>query len=172
MKSFKITFFCLLFFAIGANAQYGYNNAGPGVIRNNGMPNTQQTPKEPTPEEIEKIRTEKIDSYMSKLKTDLTLDELQYIAIKNELTASSKRMDIVVKRDNYTDAEKTTEINSIQEKMEKTILSYLNASQKEKYELLKTQKPDKKEDKKKKKAKGKDEKNEVKEKEIESETKN
>ncbi len=161
MKKFKIALFFLLLSTIGANAQYGYTNGGPGVIRNNGIPSSQQTPKEPTPEEIEKNRTEKIDSYMSHLKTDLTLDELQYIAIKNELTSSSKRMDIVVKSE-YSDEEKTNEIKSIQEKMEKTILSYLNTSQKEKYALLKVQKPDKKEEKKKKK----------KEKEKESETKN
>ncbi len=151
MKSFKLVFFLLLFSTFGATAQYGnYSNGGPGVIRNNGMPPTQQTPKEPTPEEIEKNRTEKIESYMSHLKVDLTLDDLQYIAIKNELTSSSKRMDIVVKS-TYSDEEKTNEIKAIQEKMEKTILSYLNTTQKEKYQLLKIQKPDKKDEKKKKK---------------------
>lgn len=177
MKSFKIIFFLLLLCAIDANAQYGYgnngynrSNAGPGVIRDRN-PTAQQTPREPTPEEIEKNRIEKIESYMSHLKVDLTLDELQYIAIKNELISNSKRMDIVVKSE-YSDEEKTAEIKSIQEKMEKTILSYLNPGQKEKYELLKTQKPEKKDEKKKKKTRGKTELNDTKEKEILEETNN
>lgn len=160
MKSFKIVFFFILLSTIGANAQYGNGyyrpNSGPGVIRNNGMPPTQQTPKEPTPEEIEKNRTEKIESYMSHLKVDLNLDELQYIAIKNEITASSKKMDIVVKSE-FSDEEKTNEIKSVQEKLEKNILSYLNPTQREKYQLLKVQKPEKKDEKKKKKGKEKEE---------------
>ncbi len=167
MKSFKIALFFLLLSTISANAQYGNGyyrpNSGPGVIRNNGMPPTQQTPKEPTPDEIEKNRTEKIESYMSHLKTDLSLDELQYIAIRNEITASSKKMDIVVKSE-FSDEEKTNEIKSIQEKLEKTILSFLNTTQKEKYQLMKVQKPEKK-DEKKKKNRGKAEQNETKEKE-------
>jgi len=157
MKSFKIAFFFLLLSSIGANAQYGnYNNGSLGGVRNNGMQSNQQAPKEPTPAEIEKRRTIQIDSYMLTLKTDLGLDDLQYIAIKNELTTTSKRMDIVVKSE-YSDEEKTSEIKSIQEKLEKTILSYLNPSQKEKYQLLKTQKSDKKDEKKKKKDKQKTE---------------
>lgn len=154
MNRYKILIFILCLTTFSVSAQYGSNAYG-GVIRNNGMPETQQTPKEPTPAEIEKNRTEKIEAYMQQLKQDLTLDELQYIAIKNELTSSSKRMDIVVKSE-YTDEEKNSELKSIQEKMEKTILSYLNASQKEKYELLKVQKPNKKDDKKKKKDKEKE----------------
>lgn len=153
MKNFKIVLFLIFFLTIKANAQYGNgyygSNAGPGVIRNNGIPSSQQTQKEPTPEEIEKNRTEKIESYMLHLKKDLTLDDLQYIAIKNEITTNSRRMDILVKSD-YSDDEKTSEIKSIQEKMEKTIMSYLNSAQKEKYQLLKTKKQDKKEEKKKK----------------------
>lgn len=162
MKNFKILFVLLLFSAIDASAQYGYgygngyrSNAGPGVIRNNGMPNTAQTPKEPTAEEIEKNRIEAIDKYMTLMKTDLTLDELQYIAIKNELVSSSKKMDIVTKKE-FSDEEKMNEIKSIQEKTEKAILSYLNPSQKEKYALLKTQKHERKDEKKKRKEKEKD----------------
>ncbi len=152
MRSFTTALLCLLFSTIVANAQYGnYSpNAGQGMVRNNRIPNTQQTPEAPTPEEIEKNRIEKIESYMTQLKKDLTLDELQHIAIKNEITTNSKRMDILVKSD-YTDEEKTSELKSIQEKMEKTIMSYLNPTQKEKYQLLKTQKPNKKDEKKKKK---------------------
>ncbi|MBF6641127.1 hypothetical protein IVB69_06520 [Flavobacterium sp. J49] len=163
MKSLKIILFFVLFSAVQSHAQYGYGNSGMGMNRtNNGMPNTQQTPKEPTPEEIEKNRNEKIQGYMLLLKKDLTLDELQYIAIKNEVTTNSKRIDILLKSE-LSDEEKNNELKSIQEKMEKTILGYLNPDQKEKYQLLKIQKPDKK----KKKNQGKAEQSEAKENESE-----
>lgn len=151
MKSLKIVLFFVLLSALEAHAQYGYgngyNNSGMGMNR---MPSPQQTPKEPTAEEIEKNRVEKIDGYMAHLKKDLTLDELQHIAIRNELITSSRRMDIIVKSE-LSEEEKAAEFKSIQEKIDKAILGYLNPAQKEKYLLLKTQKPDKKEEKKKKK---------------------
>lgn len=155
MKSFKVALIFLFLSTHFMNAQFSNNNGNTGVMRNNGMPNVQPAQKEPSPEDIEKNRTQKIDYYMKHLKVDLSLDELQYIAIKNELTATSKRMDIVAKSD-YSEEEKNNEIKSIQEKLEKTILSYLNPSQKEKYQLLKTQKPSKKDEKKKKKEKEKE----------------
>jgi hypothetical protein len=168
MKSLIILLFFVLFSAVETHAQYGYgngygngyygSNAGPGVIRNNGVPSSQQTPKEPTPEEIEKNRTEKIDGYMLLLKKDLTLDELQCIAIKNELISNSRRMDILMKKNELSEEEKVAEFKSIQEKMEKTILGYLNASQKEKYLTLKLQKAEKKDEKKEEKKKKKKEK--------------
>lgn len=167
MKSFKIVLFFLLLSAVEATAQYGYgNNYGMGMNRNMGTPNTQQTPKEPTPEEIEKNRNERIEGYMKLLKKDLTLDELQYIAIKNEVTTNSKRIDILLKSD-LSEEEKNNELKSIQEKIEKTIMSYLNPAQKEKYQLLKTQKPDKKEEKKKKKSQANPEQGETKDTETE-----
>jgi hypothetical protein len=166
MKNLKITFICFLFFTVGANAQFGNPN-GQGMNRNNRMPSPQSTPKEPTAAEIEKNRTAQVERYMSTLKTDLSLDELQYIAIKNEMISSSKRMDIVLKSD-YSDEEKNAEMKSIQETMEKTILSYLNASQKEKFALLKTQKPEKK----KKKTRGNTEQSGTKEEEKETDSNN
>ncbi|WP_284651265.1 hypothetical protein [Flavobacterium terrisoli] len=174
MKIVKIIFLLFLFFAIDVNAQYGYGNgyrtsAGPGVIRDNRTPTTEQTPKEPSPAEIEKNRVEKIEIYMSHLKSDLSLDELQYIAFKNELISTSKRMDIVSKSD-YSDDEKNAEMRSIQEKLEKTLMSYLNPAQKEKYQLLKIQKPEKKDEKKRKKNRDNPEEN--KETETKTETNN
>lgn len=167
MKKLKLAFIFLLFFSVGANAQFGNPNGGQGMNRNNRMQSPQSTPRELTPAEIEKNRTKQVDSYMSVLKTDLTLDELQYIAIKNEMINNSKRIDIVIKSE-YSDEEKAAEIKSIQENMEKTILGYLNASQKEKYALLKTQKSEKK----KKKTRGNTEQSEDKEKEKETDSNN
>jgi hypothetical protein len=167
MKILKITLICFLFFTVEANAQFGNPNGNQSMNRNNRMPSTQSTPKEPTPAEIEKNRTAQVDRYMTTLKTDLSLDELQYIAIKNEMINSSKRMDIVLKSD-YSDEEKNAEMKSIQETMEKTILSYLNPSQKEKFALLKTQKPEKK----KKKNRGNAEQSGTKEEEKETDSNN
>lgn len=167
MKSFIILFICIFISSVEANAQFGNMNGGQGGMRNNVMPTPQQTPKEPTAEEIEKNRGKQIEGYMNELKSDLNLDELQYIAIKNDLMSNSKRIDIVLKSD-YTEEEKSKEIKSIQEKIEKSILSYLNASQKEKYLLLKTQKAEGKGDKKKKKTRGKAEQSETKEKDKET----
>ena len=87
MKSIRILFYGLILFSVSVSAQYGY-----GGRRTNGIPSTQQGQVKPTPEKIEEIRAEKIDSYMEKLKTELQLDELQYIAIKNEVTSSSISM--------------------------------------------------------------------------------
>ncbi len=152
MKRFQVLIFLL---ALSATATAQYGNYNQNSVRNNSMvPAHQETPKEPTAAEIEKDRTTKVEKYMSTLKADLNLDELQFIAIKNELIASSKRMDIVLKSE-YSDEEKGNEIRSAQEKLEKTILSYLDASQKDKYQLLKVQKSNKKDEKKDKKKKEK-----------------
>jgi hypothetical protein len=131
---------------ISVTAQYG----NYGGMRNSGIPNSEPTASKPTPAEIEKHREERIAIIMNKLKTDLTLDELQFIAIKIDITNSYKSMEIVLKSEN-SEEDKGKELKAIQEKTEKSILSYLNAIQREKYELSKLEKNNKKEDKKKKK---------------------
>ncbi|WP_333876215.1 hypothetical protein [Flavobacterium sp.] len=145
MKLIKILFFGLFLFSGTVSAQYGY-----GGVRNNGIPNNQQTPKEPTAKEIEEMRAERTEKYMQVLNAELKLDELQYIAIKNEILKTSKSIDIVMKSD-YSDEEKANQVKAIQESTDKTIASYLNAAQKIQYEKLKSDKKTKKEDKKKKK---------------------
>ena len=148
MNLLKLVLFSILFCSISATAQYGNNpygnNGGRG--RTNQFP--QSTPKTPSAEDIEKDKTKKIDELMVKLKEDLTLDELQLIAIKNEIVSSSKSIEIVMKKD-FSDEDKSNEIKSIREKTDKTINSYLNASQKEKYQKLKEEKVQNKDDKKK-----------------------
>jgi hypothetical protein len=89
---------------------------------------------------------------MVRLKAALTLDDLQYIAIKNDILASSKRMDIVMKSSN-SEEDKAEEIRATQEKTEKSINSYLNAEQREKYKLFLEEKNSKKKEKDKKKKK-------------------
>jgi hypothetical protein len=125
-----------------------YNNRM--LNQNNSIPSS--TPATPTAAEIEKNRNERIEGYMVGLKTALTLDDLQYIAIKNDILASSKRMDIVMKSSN-SEEDKAEEIRATQEKTEKNINSYLNTEQREKYKLFLEEKNSKKKEKDKKKKK-------------------
>ena len=85
MKSLKIVFYTLLFTSFGAFAQYGNNmyNKNYGVNRNIGR--TYSSPPTNSPAEIERNKKEQLDKFMEKLKKDLTLDELQMIAIQNEI---------------------------------------------------------------------------------------
>jgi hypothetical protein len=141
MKTFKIVVFLLILSSVSVSAQYRDRN---------GMPNNPSDSK-PSPEKIEKERAERIEKLMEKLKTDLNLDELQAIAIRNEITANGKNMDIIIKSQ-MTDEDKAKEIKALQEKLDKSINSYLNSTQKEKYLAMKEDRNNKKEDKKKKKS--------------------
>ena len=150
MNSFKILFFSLMLTTVSATAQYG-NVYGNGM-RSNRLPENHTTDSKPSPEDIEKEKSERIVKVMDRLKTELTLDELQYIAIKNEITSSNRSIEIVMKSEN-SDEDKNNEIKAIKEKTDKTIISYLNASQKEKYQKMKEDRALGKEEKKKKKRK-------------------
>lgn len=150
MKTFKIVFFSLLISSFSASAQMGNNMNNRVLNQNNTMPNS--SPAQPSAADIEKSRNERIEGYMVKLKTALTLDDLQYIAIKNDIIAASKRMDIVMKSSN-SEEDKAEEVRATQEKTEKNINSYLNAEQREKYKLFLEEKNSKKKEKDKKKKK-------------------
>ena len=140
MKSFKIFIFSLLFTTIGSFAQgggYGTNRD----LRDN------RAPKPPTPEEIDKNRNDYVDKYMVKLKAALTLDELQMIAIKNELITNAKNIDIVMKKEDSQE-DKAKEVKAIMDKTEVVVNSYLNKDQKEKYLLFRANLNKKKKEKK------------------------
>ena len=163
MKTLKIVLFYLLLTSLNAAAQYGNQYGNPygyyngGVDRSNQIPQNNE-PKEPTPEEIAKARNTRVDNIMKRMKEDLTLDDLQYIAIRNELIANSKSVEILLKSE-ISQEDKTKQFQAIQEKTEKTINSYLNPSQREKYQMLKDDKAlgiDAKKSKKKKKEKEKE----------------
>jgi len=154
MKTFLILLSFLLLSTISVSAQYnnGYN-AGYGNMRNNGIPSS---PAKVSPETIEKEKTERIEKIVSNLKDELSLDELQVIAIRNEVIKSNKNIEILMKSD-ISDEDKTAEYKAIQEKADKSILSYLNPIQKELYQKLKEESTSKKEGKKKRKDKEKKE---------------
>jgi len=158
MKTMKILCYILFLFSISASAQFGspYGNR-MGGLGGNQIPQNNE-PKEPTAAEIEKARTARVDNIMKQLKEDLTLDDLQYIAIRNELLSNSKSVEILMKSE-ISQEDKTKQMQAIQEKTEKTINSYLNPSQKEKYQKLKDDRAlgiDNKKEKKKKREKEKE----------------
>lgn len=137
MKTFKIFIFCLLLSSFSAFSQY-YNdyNGGSrygGVDRSIGR--NYSSPKEPTAAEIEKDRTERVEKFVITLKEQLKLDDLQIVVIRNELTSNSKNIEIVMKKEGVAD-EKAKEIKALMDKTEVVIKSYLNTTQKEKYEVL------------------------------------
>jgi hypothetical protein len=169
MKTFKILFICLFLSNLSAVAQFGNINGNRmgGVDRSNQIPQSNE-PKEPTPEEITSARNMRVDNIIKQMKEDLTLDELQCIAIRNELIANSKSIEILIKSE-ISEEDKTKQFESIQEKTEKIINSYMNSSQKEKYKIIKEKKAlgiDTRKSKKKK-TRGNSEKSEAKEKEQE-----
>jgi hypothetical protein len=153
MKTNLILPICILLFTATVSAQYnGYNNNSRygryGTMVDHGVPT--KSPAKLSPEDIEKDRNEKIEKVVSKLKEDLTLDELQVIAIRNEIISSSKNMDILMKSET-TDEDKLNKFKESQEKLDKTIISYLSSIQKEKFQKLKEDKATNKDKKKKNK---------------------
>jgi hypothetical protein len=154
MKKYKTLIFSFLLATISASAQYnngnynGYNN-GYRSMRNTSIPST---PQKVSAESIEKERMKEIEKIVSRLKEELNLDELQVIAIRNEVTKSNKSIEIVMKSE-ISEEDKNTEYIAIQEKADKSIISYLNAAQKEKYQKWKEDSTNKKDQKKKRKDK-------------------
>ncbi|WP_396194937.1 hypothetical protein [Flavobacterium sp.] len=148
MKYLKIITVGCFLMSVCAFGQFnnGFNR------RMNTMPNNQQAPSQPSQKDIEENRNEQIDKQMLRLKSDLKLDDLQFIAIKNEILKSYKEIDVLLKKE-FSDEDKNNQLKAIQDNTEKTILSYLNAEQKEKFNALKNENSKKKEDKGKKKKK-------------------
>ncbi|WP_396158577.1 hypothetical protein [Flavobacterium sp.] len=150
MKKIKFFIIVLLFSSYNILSQAFDPNANRngGVNRNIGR--TYTPPSQPSAYEIEKKKTEQLDKFMDKLKKELTLDELQTIAIRNEIDKNNRNIDIIVKKE-ISDDEKSKEITSMMERTDKTVNSYLNKEQKEKYKILiEDSKPKKKEKKQKK----------------------
>lgn len=138
MNIYKIALILLIFSSVKITAQYGYGNGygnGYGGMGRTGMQNNTATQSKPDPELIEKDKTKKINEYMETLQTDLNLDELQFIAIKNELTASRKNVDLILKKEK-SEEEKVKDIKASLEKTDNEIITFLNPEQKVKYKEL------------------------------------
>lgn len=167
MNTLKLAVFGLLLTSVTAFSQYNdyYNYNRLGRSNRDMSRDYSSTSSQPSAEQIEKHKTKKIDQIIANLKTELTLDELQAIAIRNEITSSIKNIDIVSKKE-ISEEEKSKEIKALTDRTEVTINSYLNAAQKEKYKALISESKSGK-GKKDKKTRGKDEQSEVKDKTAE-----
>ena len=133
MNRYKIFFFGILFSTCGVLAQNYNGQNRNGLNRDIGRDYSSQA--KPSPEEIEKNKAEQLDKVIAKLKAAVTLDELQVIAIRNEIASNMKNVDIVLKK-GTSDEEKGKEIKAMMEKTEVIINSYLNKDQKEKYKTF------------------------------------
>jgi hypothetical protein len=150
MKTIKIFIVGLLFSFFSAFSQNFDNgfNRNAGVNRDVGRTNA--IPQQPSASEIEKKKMEQLDKIINMLKKELSLDELQTIAIRNEIEKNNRSVDIIRKKE-ISDDEKSKEIVSMMERTDKIVNSYLNKEQKEKYKILIENNKPKNKDKKKKK---------------------
>lgn len=118
----------------GGYGQGGYGQGGYGgnpmgsQNQQMGNQNRTQTVKEPPIEET-------VKKVVDRLKTQLTLDELQVIAISNIITENIKKQNAVLKKEDNNE-EKVSELKAISEKTDLDILILLNKDQKTKYKLL------------------------------------
>jgi hypothetical protein len=133
MNILKIVFFTLIICSVNAFGQNGFGQNNNAFNRDIG--NVPQNSSKPSTEEIEKIRSKRMDDFMNKLKSDLTLDELQYIAIKQGINNNNKNIDIFLKKEN-SEEEKAKGFKAFMDKIDEIINSYLNKDQKEKYKVL------------------------------------
>ena len=129
MNTFKILFFFIFITSLNVSAQIGTNNRGR-------MQNNYSNPSKPTTSDIEKEKEKILDNFMTQLKKELILDDLQYIAIKNEIASNSRKTDVILKsQESYED--KAKEIEFSKEDTDKKIINFLSSKQKEKYIVFK-----------------------------------
>ena len=128
MKKINLILGCIiLFFSITSNAQSSFG-------RNNETNNEFQ--KEKRQEEIEKEKVKYIDKTISKLKTDIQLDALQEIAIRQIIVENSRIEGIILKKEE-SEQDKTKALTALYETTDTKITALLNPNQKLKYIELK-----------------------------------
>ena len=139
IKTITISFILLAFHI--ASAQYGnsgmYGGSGMGGGMNRmgnqqSMQNTNNYGRNKSPEDVEKERAENLNKSIEKLSKDLELDDLQIIVIKKEIEDGSKKV-VAVTKSESSQEDKIKEIEAINEKMDRTINTYLSTDQKVKY---------------------------------------
>ncbi len=139
IKTITISFILLAFNI--ASAQYGnsgmYGGSGMGGGMNRmgnqqSMQNTNNYGRNKSPEDVEKERAENLNKSIEKLSKDLELDDLQIIVIKKEIEDGSKKV-VAVTKSESSQEDKIKEIEAINEKMDRTINTYLSTDQKVKY---------------------------------------
>ena len=143
MKTLKIITSLLLLFSMqtllaqygqGGYGQGGYGQGGYGSNRMGGQNQQMGNQSRPVAAKEHPIE-ETVNKIVDKLKTQLTLDELQVIAINNIITESMKKQNAVMKKEGGND-DKISEIKAISEKTDLDIMILLNKEQKATYKLL------------------------------------
>ena len=131
MKTLKTLLFSLLIMSSGAFAQ-NFNQNGYGVNQDLGR---NSSPSKPSQQDIDENNSKQLDRFMEQLKKELSLDELQTIAIRNEVITNRKNVEILMKKES-SEEEKSKQIKAMMDRTDVTINSYLNKDQKEKYKIL------------------------------------
>ena len=138
MQKIQFLFFfgCTLFFSQTNWAQYnnGYGNNGYGnngrmsQMNQMGSGPTQSAPKAPSNEET-------ASRVMENLKTEMSLDALQEIAIKNILIQSLNAQGVIIKKEGSNES-KSEDIKVISENTDRKILELLNPDQRDLYKKI------------------------------------
>ncbi|MFV8322963.1 hypothetical protein [Flavobacterium sp. LS2R12] len=136
------------------SAQYGYggygNGYGNGYGSNRRMNSAMdQSRAQDKPKEIPVEVT--VGKIIERIKPELTLDELQVIAISNILTESIKTQGMLIKAEVSQD-DKIKNIKALSETTDRKIMELLNKDQKEKYIALNEEAKNPKKSKSKKKS--------------------
>lgn len=131
MKTLKTLLFSLLILSSAGFAQ-NFNQNGYGVNQDLGR---NSSPSKPSQQDIDENNSKQLDRFMEQLKKELSLDELQTIAIRNEVTTNRKNVEILMKKES-SEEEKSKQIKAMMDRTDVTINSYLNKDQKEKYKIL------------------------------------
>ncbi len=131
MKTLKTLLFSLLILSSAGFAQ-NFNQNGYGVNQDLGR---NSSPSKPSQQDIDENNSKQLDRFMEMLKKELSLDELQTIAIRNEVITNRKNVEILMKKEN-SEEEKSKQIKAMMDRTDVTINSYLNKDQKEKYKIL------------------------------------
>jgi hypothetical protein len=131
MKTLKTLLFSFLILSSAAFAQ-NFNQNGYGVNQDLGR---NSSPSKPSQQDIDENNSKQLDRFMEQLKKELSLDELQTIAIRNEVNTNRKNVEILMKKEN-SEEEKSKQIKAMMDRTDVTINSYLNKDQKEKYKIL------------------------------------
>jgi len=131
MKTLKTLLFSLLILSSAGFAQ-NFNQNGYGVNQDLGR---NSSPSKPSQQDIDENNSKQLDRFMEQLKKELSLDELQTIAIRNEVITNRKNVEILMKKES-SEEEKSKQIKAMMDRTDVTINSYLNKDQKEKYKIL------------------------------------
>lgn len=153
IQSLAITAF-ILFFTNIVSAQYG--NGGFGNGYGNGYDNNRRMnsamDQSRTPDKPKEIPVEvTVGKIMERLKPELTLDELQVIAISNILNESIRTQGILMKAEVSQD-DKIKNLTALSETTDRKVMELLNKDQKEKFIILNEEAKNPKKSKSKKKS--------------------